>query len=141
MARDEFGVESNNKMWTLYYDGGCNLCHASQIRAVRWAQRAGQALNAVPLQSVEAAAKGYTLDGMVLERDGSVYKASRAWIELLAIAPWYLRWIHWVGKVPGIRSILSWGYGIVAKYRLKWFGTRECSIHGQADPLRQQRSE
>lgn len=119
-------------MWTLYYDGGCNLCHASQLRAVRWAARAGQPLDAHPLQGPEAISKGYLLDGMVLEKDGKVFKAAQAWIELLSIAPWYLRWLHWVGKVPIFKPILSWGYGVVAKYRIKWFGARECSIHGRS---------
>lgn len=128
-------------MWTLYYDGGCNLCHASQLRAVRWASRSGQALNAVPLQSAEAMEKGYTLDGMVLERDGSVYRAAQAWIELLSIAPWYLRWLHWAGKAPVFRPLLTWGYGVVAKYRIKWFGKRECSLHGRPGPSTQSGSE
>lgn len=119
-------------MWTLYYDGGCNLCHASQLRVVRWAARAGQPLDAVPLQSSEAEEKGYSLDGMVLEKDGIVFRAAQAWIEVLALAPWYLRWLHWLGRLPLFKSLLKWGYGVVAKYRIRWFGRRECSLHGRS---------
>ncbi|MFZ4507111.1 MAG: thiol-disulfide oxidoreductase DCC family protein [Fimbriimonas sp.] len=117
----------DRSVWKLYYDGGCNLCHASQIRAVQWAARAHQPMEAMPLQSHEAIEKGYA-DAMVLERDGKVYQAVDAWMEILDIAPWYLRWVRSLKKTAPTRSLLRWGYGVVARYRLKWFGTRECQI-------------
>ncbi len=114
--------------WILFYDGGCNLCHASQLRVERWAIKAGQELRATPLQSEEGIAKGYPMDGMVLEADGVVYSGGDAWLELMKVAPWYLRWLFPIRKIPAIRELLKWGYGIVAKYRHKWFGRRECKI-------------
>lgn len=117
-----------NVSWTLFYDGGCNLCHASQLRLVQWAARAGQPLDAFPLQSIEALDRGYLVEAMILEADGKVLRAEAAWLYLMRIAPWYLRWVGWLGQVPGFRQILGWGYRVVAKYRLKWFGSRACPI-------------
>lgn len=112
--------------WRLYYDGGCNLCHTSKLKVETWAERAGQPLVAEVLQSDKAIAKGYGA-AMVLEADG-VYFAEDAWLRLMRIAPTGLRWVGWLGGLPGFRTLLKWGYRIVNRYRLKWFGTRECQI-------------
>jgi predicted DCC family thiol-disulfide oxidoreductase YuxK len=119
--------------WKLFYDGGCNLCHVSQLRAERWAAKAGQPLEADVLLSDEAIAKGYG-DAMVLEADGKVYAAADAWMKMMTIAPWYLRWVALFGKTKPTMAITRWFYGIVAKYRYKWFGTRECQIHAPGKP-------
>jgi len=116
-------------LWKLYYDGGCNLCHASQLRAERWAQKFGQPLEVDILQSPEAIEKGYSGDAMVLEAERT-YIGPEAWMKLLTIAPWYLRWLGWLGKYFPVRPILRWGYGVVARYRFKWFGTRACPVPG-----------
>jgi predicted DCC family thiol-disulfide oxidoreductase YuxK len=118
--------------WKLYYDGGCNLCHGSKTRAEAWAERAGQALEAVPLQSPEALEKGYAGAEMVLEAERT-YFAADAWLALLRIAPWYLRWVAWLGVVPGFRQLLQVGYRIVARYRHRWFGRRACPIPQPSD--------
>lgn len=112
--------------WKLFYDGGCNLCHASQLKAEIWAKRAGQPLQVEVLQSPEAIQKGYSAD-MVLEAD-RVYRGADAWLKLLEIAPWYLRWAAWMAKVPPLRAVMAMGYRVVARYRHKWFGTRTCAI-------------
>lgn len=112
--------------WKLYYDGGCNLCHASKLRVERWAERAGVPLEVEILQSEEAQKKNYG-QAMVLEAD-RVYQAEDAWLKLMLIAPWGLRWIGWLGRLPGFRTLLAWGYRIVAKYRYRWFGTRACPM-------------
>ncbi len=112
--------------WKLFYDGGCNLCHASKLRAEAWAERAHQPLQVDILQSDEAIAKKYG-SAMVLEAD-RVYYAEDAWLKLMQIAPWYLRWVGWLGRVPGIHQLVGLGYKIVAKYRLKWFGSRACQL-------------
>ena len=114
-------------MWTLYYDGGCNLCHASKLRAEKWAERSGQALRVDVLQGSDAIAKGYVGDAMVLEAD-QVYTGAEAWLKLMEISPWYLRWISSAGKLPGAKQLLTWGYGLVARIRYKVFGTRACQI-------------
>jgi len=113
--------------WKLFYDGGCNLCHTAQLRAERWAKRAGQPLVADVLLSDEGIAKGYG-EAMVLEADGKVFQAADAWMKMMTIAPWYLRWVAQFGKTKPTMAIARFFYGIVAKYRLKWFGTRACQV-------------
>lgn len=113
--------------WKLYYDGECNLCHGSQLQVVKWAAKSGQPVDTEILQSPEAVEKGYSGDEMVLEAD-RVYRAADAWLKLMQVAPWYLRWIGTVGRIPGVRQLLAFGYRIVARYRKKWFGVRACPI-------------
>ena len=114
--------------WKLFYDGGCNLCHVSQLRAERWAKRAGQPLEVDILLSDDAIAKGYALDAMVLEADGQVYVGADAWLKIMEVAPSYFRWVSWMRLTPPTRWLSRFFYGIVAKYRLKWFGTRACQV-------------
>jgi predicted DCC family thiol-disulfide oxidoreductase YuxK len=116
--------------WKLFYDGGCNLCHVSKLKAERWAEKAHQPLQADVLLSDEAIAKGYG-ELMVLEADGEVLTAADAWMKMMTIAPWYLRWISWFGKTKPTMAVARFVYNIVAKYRLKWFGTRVCQVPAQ----------
>jgi predicted DCC family thiol-disulfide oxidoreductase YuxK len=116
--------------WKLFYDGGCNLCHVSKLRAEKWAERAHQPLEVDVLVSDEAIEKGYG-DAMVLEADGQVLTAADAWLKIMTVAPWYLRWLGWFNLTPPTRALARWVYGIVAKYRYKWFGTRACQVPGQ----------
>lgn len=119
--------------WRLYYDGGCNLCHTSKLRVETWAQKAHQPLEVDVLQSDEAIAKGYG-DAMVLEADGKVYFAQDAWLRCMQIAPFYLRWISWLKVIPGFTALAKFGYSVVAKYRIKWFGSRACQIPIKKNP-------
>lgn len=112
--------------WKLFYDGGCNLCHVSKLRVEKWAAKAHQPLDVDILLSDEAINKGYG-DAMVLEAD-QVYQGADAWLKIMTISPWYIRWISWIASVPFLRPLFKWGYRVVAKYRYKWFGTRECQV-------------
>lgn len=112
--------------WKLYYDGECNLCHGSQLQVVKWAKAAGQPIETDILQSEEGQSK-YAGDAMVLEAEKTYY-AENAWLRLMKVAPWYLRWIGYIGQVPGIKQLLGLGYRVVAKYRKKWFGVRACPL-------------
>jgi len=116
-------------MWTLYFDGGCNLCETGRTRAERWATRAGQPLRAVPLQTAEAVAKGYG-DAMVLETESHTFYAAEAWIELLRIAPGAWRGLQWFSLLPGGRWAMKVGYDWVARNRIRWFGARTCALPG-----------
>ena len=114
--------------WKLFYDGGCNLCHASKLRAEKWAEKAHQPLEVDILQSDEAISKGYGLNVMVLEADGQVLLGADAWLKIMTISPWYLRWLSWVASTKLTRSLAKRMYGTVARYRYKWFGTRSFPI-------------
>ena len=114
--------------WNLYYDGGCNLCHKSKLRAERWAERAGQPLHVEVLQSEEAVAKGYDQDNMVLEADGKVYKRGDAGLRILSIAPWHLKWLSWFRLTPPTRAIARFFYDLVANNRHRFWGKRSCDL-------------
>lgn len=114
--------------WTLYYDGGCNLCHASQLRIERWAEKAGQPLHVDILQSDEAINKGYTLEGLVLEIDGQPHIGYDGWIESMKVAPWWGRWIYSLRKIRPARWFFKVVYAIVAKLRYILFGRRACQL-------------
>lgn len=113
--------------WTLYYDGGCNLCHSSKLRIEQWAESRKFPLRVDVLQSPEGVAKGYG-SAMVVEVDGVTLTAADAWLKLMWLAPWYLRWVHYLGRVPGVRQLLALGYAVVARFRYRWFGRRACPV-------------
>jgi hypothetical protein len=72
--------------------------------------------------------KGYTLEGLVLEIDGQPHIGYDGWLESMKVSPWYLQGFYALRKLAPFRYVAKIGYGIVAKYRLKWFGTRTCQI-------------
>lgn len=117
--------------WKLFYDGGCNLCHASKLRSESWSARAGQALDVDVLVSDEAIAKGYG-EAMVLEADGVVYTGADAWLKMTTVAPWYLRWISWLRFSTPTRWIAKLVYGVVDRNRIRWFGSSTCQVPNSA---------
>ena len=117
------------EQWTLYYDGGCNLCHTSKLKAETWAERAKQPLHVDILQSDEAIQKGYLEKGlMVLEVDGQPIFGADAWLRILTIAPWYLRALSLMRLSAPTRWLARQGYAVVARVRYKLFGTRACPL-------------
>jgi len=118
-------------LWKLYYDAGCNLCHNNKLKAERWAERTGQALEALPLQSEEGLQKGYGLHDMVLVADKE-YIGADAWLKLLTLAPWYLRWLAPLRLFPPTNWLAKLGYRFVAAIRYKIWGRRACEIPKKA---------
>lgn len=114
--------------WKLFYDGGCNLCEATQSRFARWAQRAGYPLQTQFLQSDEALEKGYVGDQIVLEADGEVLYGPDAALRLLRYAPFPLRWFAWMGRFAFTRWMTRMGYRLVARYRYAVFGRKTCAL-------------
>ena len=114
--------------WTLYYDGGCNLCHAAKLRVERWAEAAGQPLHVDILQGPEASSKGYGMGSMVLEVDGKALYGGDAWLEMMRVSPWYLRWLSWLRFTGFTRWLVRVGYGFVARVRFRVFGRRACPL-------------
>ncbi len=113
--------------WKLFYDGGCNLCHSSQLRVERWAKAAGQSLEVDVLQSEEAVAKGYG-KLMVLEADGKTYEGADAWLHLMRIAPRRLRWAAAFALTRPTRWLAGQFYWLVARLRYRIWGRRACPL-------------
>lgn len=113
--------------WKLFYDGGCNLCHTSKLKVERWAATKGQDLQAIPFQSSEGIERGYLNGPMVLEAD-QIYKGADAWMQLSLLAPWWLQILFVPARLPGLNLITRMVYNLIAKYRIKLFGSRECQI-------------
>ena len=101
--------------WRLFYDSNCAFCTTSMRRAVRWAERSGTPIVAVPLSGDEAVRKGYGAD-LALEAD-RVYLAGDAWLKLFGIAPWYLRGISLLRLTRLTRSLVARLYTVVASRR------------------------
>lgn len=101
--------------WRLYYDSQCGFCTKWMRRSVRWVERSGTSIAALPLQGDEAAARGYG-DVVVLEAD-RVYYAGDAWLKLLGLAPWYLRGLSLMGFSKPTRRSVAWFYKLVAARR------------------------
>lgn len=122
-------------VWNLYYDGGCNLCHASKLRAEHWAKKSEQPLNVDILQSPSAIQKGFDTTTMVLEADKTYFGAD-AWLKIMTLAPWYLRWISWFRLTPPTAWLAKSTYTLIAKFRYRWFGTRACPLPNRNPPGR-----
>lgn len=119
---------------TLFYDGGCNLCDVSQLRAKRWADRAGVVLRGVALQDPEAVGKGYGA-AMVLETPDAIFTGADAWMELVRrVGPWYVRPFGWMARTAPTRALARFGYGIVERNRIRWFGSKVCAIPTRPAP-------
>jgi predicted DCC family thiol-disulfide oxidoreductase YuxK len=103
--------------WRLFYDSDCEFCTRSMRRAVRWAERAGQPMESLPLDGPAALARGYGAD-LVLEAD-QVYKGGDAWLALFSLAPWYLRW-----RFAGVRRLFGAAYRLVARNRSCGLGSQ-----------------
>jgi predicted DCC family thiol-disulfide oxidoreductase YuxK len=122
---------------TLFYDGGCALCH----RAVRFVLKhdpTGAAFRFAPLHGetfrskVPAALRSALPDSLaVLTRDGRLLVRSQAVLHVLRNlgGPWktaaaFLRWIP--------RPLADMLYTLVARVRYRVFGRREdvCPVSG-----------
>lgn len=114
--------------WTLYYDGGCNLCEASRTLAGKWAARADVPLRTVMLQDREAVAKGFDPDLMVLETPEGTFSAADAWLQIMRFGPVLLRPVAWMRLTRPTRWLARTVYGFIAARRRQWFGTRECKL-------------
>jgi predicted DCC family thiol-disulfide oxidoreductase YuxK len=120
-------VRETRETWLLFYDASCNLCHQSMKRLKAWARSAGQPLEVHTLQGSLALQRGYR-DEMVLEVDGQTYRAGEAWLEVMRIAPWYLRWVSLARQTRPTRWIAVTFYNFVAANRHKFLGRRQVGV-------------
>lgn len=117
--------------WVVYYDGQCNLCHASAKTIKGWARDRNKPLETHTLQSPGAKAKGYG-EKMVLETPQKTYYAGDAWLKVMELAPWHLRWISWLNNFGPTRWLAKLFYGFIANTRYFWFGKRQMGPSCQA---------
>lgn len=114
----------------VLYDGACGLCH----RSVRWIldREADTRLRFAPLQGSTTSglrdaglAIPDSLGSVVFIHAGQVFVRARA---VARVAP-YLRW-PW--RALGVMRFLPWlpdlGYRLVARFRLRWFGTADLCL-------------
>ncbi len=118
--------------WTLYYDGGCNLCEAAQTTAGRWALRADVPLRTVMLQDPEAVDQGLDPDLMVLDTPEGRFTAADAWLQIVRFGPLPLRPLALLRRTGPTLWLARKVYGFVAARRKAWFGTRECKLPSAA---------
>ena len=113
--------------WHLYYDGGCNLCHASKLKVEHWAERRGIPFVAVPIQTMPDPPTADP-NAMILDVEGLRYEGSDAWLKLMEIAPPGLRWLRFFGRTAPTRALARLGYAVVARPRHRLFGRRTCEL-------------
>jgi len=101
--------------WRLFYDSECGFCSTAMRRAVRWGERYGRSIVALPLSCPEAQSKGYG-DVLVLEAD-RVYYAGDAWLQIFSIGPWALRPLTLLGLTRPGRHLVARLYEIAAANR------------------------
>ncbi|HTM68012.1 MAG TPA: DUF393 domain-containing protein [Candidatus Binatia bacterium] len=105
-------------MKQVIYDGSCKLCRITIDKAKK--ADAGKTLEFVDFTSQplppgmgrEAAEK----EIHVIDEKGRVHKNAEGIMELLEADP-KRRWLARLGRLPVIRTLLRWGYRLVARYR------------------------
>jgi predicted DCC family thiol-disulfide oxidoreductase YuxK len=112
--------------YIVFYDGHCVLCN----RVVRWILKHDQkdVFRFAPLQGATANAffkernfDGVDLDTVILWRPEKAYwTKSTAFFEIIKQLSVAWRWLLFFSFFP--KKITDWGYTIIAKNRMKWFG-------------------
>ena len=123
-AGDVVVAESWEGRPLLVYDGDCGICRRW---ARHWQRVTGERVAYAPFQTVAARLPQIPLPEFqravqLIEPDGRVSHGARAVIRLLAHAPGK-EWLVWVTThVPGVATLLEWGYQWIAVHRdaLAW---------------------
>jgi len=115
----------------VFYDGDCPLC-MREIRMLRRKDRHAR------IQFTDIAARGFdaavygTTQAALMARirgrlpDGSWIEGVEVFRQLYAAIGW--RWLVTVSRVPGISHLLSAGYALFARNRLRLTG--RCAVDG-----------
>ena len=105
----------------VLYDGDCPMCTAS---AGAWVRRYGEQIEAVNLRTADIAGIDVRLQLADCEReihvlaDGTIYTGAGAVARVLRLHP-LLRWLTPLYRLPFIRPVADWAYGVVARHRLQ----------------------
>jgi len=107
--------------YTVVFDGECSVCHRFVSGLRRWDR--GGVLEIVPSQQsgVEdrfpwIMPEAYEASIQLVASDGTTWSGASALEKLLDILP-RGRWLVWVFRIPLVRSIAEWGYGVFAGNR------------------------
>jgi predicted DCC family thiol-disulfide oxidoreductase YuxK len=105
-------------MKTVIYDGACKLCRITIDKAKK-ADAAGDlrfvdyTKDPVP-PGVDPSA--LTREIHVVDDKGAVHRNADGILEMLAADP-KKRWLVPLGRLPVVRTVLRWGYRLVARFR------------------------
>lgn len=121
---------------TVIFDGYCGMC----TRTIAWLMdhdRAGR-LEPVPCQNVDGVVRFGLSHSQceasiwTLTDDGDLASGGQAMMLILAVL-WQQPWIATIGRLPGVRQALDFGYGLVARNRRRFPGmTPWCESHPDA---------
>ncbi|HSD12540.1 MAG TPA: DUF393 domain-containing protein [Patescibacteria group bacterium] len=105
-------------MKTVIYDGSCRLCRVT-IDRVKKSPAAGE-FEFVDFTR-DTLPSGVDLPGAkkeihVIDEHGGVHRNADGMMEILAAGPRW-RWLAALGRLPVIRTLLRWGYRLIARYR------------------------
>jgi predicted DCC family thiol-disulfide oxidoreductase YuxK len=110
-------VALTQKKIPIYYDGTCGLCNG----IIGKLEQSSQGENFEPIPIVEKSPPGVTAaeawhDVHAIDSNGKMYRGGDAVLFILFQYPRW-RWLAAIGKLPGIRQLVSLGYRIVADNR------------------------
>ncbi len=105
---------------TVYFDGSCPLCQA-EIRYYRRKDQAGALCFVDVSDSAAPTPQGITQQQAmqrfhVRAADGRVLSGAAAFVEVWSRLP-YWRWAARVASLPGILSVVEWGYRVFLPLR------------------------
>ncbi len=103
---------------TIYYDGSCPLCTVFADTVATSSKSESVVLKDITKDPLPA---DFSPDAVqkeihVVGKNGVVYKNADAILEVLSQYPLW-RPIVWLGRLPGIRALLPYGYNALARNR------------------------
>ncbi len=109
---------AEEKVQTIYYDGSCPLCSVFADTVATSSKKEGVVLKDITRDPLPA---DFSMDAVqkemhVVGKDGVVYKNADAILEVLSQYPLW-RPIVWLGRLPGMRALLPYGYNALARNR------------------------
>lgn len=109
--------ERGNKQ-TIYYDGSCPLCTVFADTVASSSKKDSVVLKDITKDPLP---EGFSSEAVqreihVVGKDGVLYKNADAILEVLSQYPLW-RPLVWLGRLPGIRTMLPYGYNALARNR------------------------
>ncbi|MEM7479176.1 MAG: DUF393 domain-containing protein [Planctomycetota bacterium] len=115
----------------VFYDGDCPLC-LREIRFLQWCDKRRQKVlfTDIAHPTFDPSSVGKTMDQLMAEIHGRLPNGE--WVIGVEVfqrlyAATGLGFVIWPTKLPVLRQMADWAYGIFARNRLKW--TRRCDAN------------